>query len=118
MDASPHPDLPQLPRELYYLVVHALCGALPPPVTDAPEDLARRNHAIIAAVASLRPANTAEVLLAAQCVAAGVQALDCLRLCHRFVSGCVRLVQDDRKPLLKPRSFSCLLAPACQDVPH
>jgi hypothetical protein len=81
MDAAPHPDLPyQLPRELYYTVVHALSEALPPPVSDSAEDRIRRDNAIIGDVASLRPASTAEAILAAQCIAANFQSLDCLRL--------------------------------------
>src|SRR6476469_7181323 len=85
MDAALQPDLAhQLPRDLYYLVVHALRGALPPPVTDSAEDRIRRDQAIIAEVASLRPVNTAEVILASQCVAANAQALDCLRLARLY----------------------------------
>jgi hypothetical protein len=85
MDAALQPNLThQLPRDLYYLAVHALRGALPPPVTDSAEDRSRRDHAIIADVASLRPVNTAEVILASQCVAANAQALDCLRLARLY----------------------------------
>ena len=81
MDAALQPDLThQLPRGIYYQVVHALRDALPPPVTGSPEDRIRRDNAIIATVASLCPANTAEVILASQFVAANAQALDCLRL--------------------------------------
>jgi hypothetical protein len=81
MDAASQPDLThRLPRDLHYLVVHALRGALPPPVTNSPEDHAHRDQAIIADVASLHPANTAEAILASQCVAANFQSLDCLRL--------------------------------------
>jgi hypothetical protein len=83
----------QLPRDLYYQLVHALRDALPPPVTDSPEDLVRRDNAIIAQVASLLPANPDEVILAAQCVAASAQALDCLRL--------ARLYPDDAVHVLK-----------------
>ena len=77
----------QFSRDLHYQVVHALRDALPPPVTDSPEDHARRDNAIIAQVAALRPANADEVMLAAQCVAASAQALECLRL--------ARLNRDD-----------------------
>jgi hypothetical protein len=81
MDAATQPDLPyQLPRNLYYTVVHALSDALPPPVSDSAEDRIRRDNAIIGDVASLRPASTAEAILAAQCIAANFQSLDCLRL--------------------------------------
>jgi hypothetical protein len=81
MDAAPQPDLPyQLPRDLHYTVVHALSDALPPPVSDSAKDRIRRDNAIIGDVASLRPASTAEAILAAQCIAANIQSLDCLRL--------------------------------------
>lgn len=56
MDAAPQPELThQLPRDLHYLAVHALREALPPPITDLPEDRIRRDNAIIADVALLRP---------------------------------------------------------------
>ena len=81
MDPGLPPDpTHQFPRDLDHQVVHALRDALPSPVTDSPEDRIRRDNAIIATVASLRPANTAEVILASQFVAANAQALDCLRL--------------------------------------
>lgn len=81
MDAAAQPDLPYpLPRDLYYTVVHALSDALPPPVSDSAEDRIRRDNAIIGDVASLRPACAAEAILAAQCIAANFQSLDCLRL--------------------------------------
>jgi hypothetical protein len=83
MEPIIQPDLPrQLPRDLYYLAIHALHKGLPPPITDSPEDQYRRDQAIIRDVASLRPVNTAEVILASQCVAANAQALDCLRVLH------------------------------------
>jgi hypothetical protein len=75
----PDPAL-QLPRDLYYQIVHTLGTALPPPVTRSPADLVRRDNAAIAEVASLLPANAEEAALAAQFVAANAQALDCLRL--------------------------------------
>ncbi len=56
---------------------------LPPPITDTPEDLARRDNAAIAQVASLLPANADEATLAAQYVAAHAQAVDCLRLARK-----------------------------------
>jgi len=81
MDPTAQPDLiHQLPRDLHYLVVHALRGALPPPVTDSREDPDRYSQDIIADVGSLHPANMAEAILASQCVAANIHALDCLRL--------------------------------------
>ena len=81
------PDLALLlPRDAYYQLVHSLRGLLPPPVTDAPEDEARRDNAAIAQVASLLPATAAEATLAAQFVAAHAHAADCLRLARRFES--------------------------------
>jgi hypothetical protein len=61
----------RLPADAYYHLV---------PPTDSPDDLARRNHAAIAAVAALCPANAAEAILAADFVAASEQGRDCLRL--------------------------------------
>src|SRR6185295_17107320 len=79
------PDLALLlPRDAYYQLVHSLRGLLPPTVTDAPEDEARRDNAAIAQVASLLPATAAEATLAAQFVAAHAHAADCLRLARRF----------------------------------
>ena len=38
----------QLPRDMYYQLVHTLRAVLPPPITNSPEDLVRRDNAIIA----------------------------------------------------------------------
>ena len=92
MDPNPTPtDL--LPRTIYYQVVHTLRRALPLPVSDSPEDAARRDFAAIAHVASLLPANPEEAHLATQYVAASAQALDSLRL--------ARLHPDDPAVVLK-----------------
>jgi hypothetical protein len=73
------PDLTlQLPRDVYHQVIHTLRTAIPP-VTDAPEDLAHRDNAAIAMVASLLPANADETNLAAQYAAASAHAIECLR---------------------------------------
>jgi hypothetical protein len=82
MDTSAAPNQlhDRLPADAYYHLTRTLCLALPPPVTDNPDDLARRNHAAIAAVAALVPANAAEAILAADFVAASEQGRDCLRL--------------------------------------
>ena len=84
MDHSPPPEPPdltyQLPRDIYYQIVHTLRGALPPPITASDEDLAHRDNAAIGAVACLLPANAEEADLAAQFVAANAQAMECLRL--------------------------------------
>ena len=76
---SPDPTL-LLPRDSYYQLIHTLRAALPPPVIDSPEDLARRDNAAIAHVASLLPATADEASVAAQLVAANAAAMDCLRL--------------------------------------
>src|SRR5438105_8769845 len=72
----------RLPADAYYHLVRTLCLTLPPPPGEkpGPDDLARRNHAAIAAVAALVPANAAEAILAAEFVAASEQGRDCLRL--------------------------------------
>ncbi|HXA25350.1 MAG TPA: hypothetical protein VNW90_23965 [Acetobacteraceae bacterium] len=50
MDTPPQPPNPilLLSRDTCYQLVHTLRGMLPPPVTDTPEDLARRDNAAIA----------------------------------------------------------------------
>jgi hypothetical protein len=81
----PEPDLTlQLPRDMYYQLVHTLRTSLPPPIANTQGDLARRDNAAIAQVASLLPANADEANLAAQYVAANAQALDCLRLARMY----------------------------------
>jgi hypothetical protein len=88
MDCCPEPEPPDfirlLSRDVYYQAVHTLRGALPLPITDTPEDEARRDNAAMAAVAALLPVNADEAELAAIYVAASAQALECLRLarCH------------------------------------
>ena len=81
------PDLTlQLPRDTYYQLVHTLCASLPPPVTDTPEDLARRDNAAIAQVASLLPANADEANLAVQYVATSAQSMLCLQLAREYAT--------------------------------
>jgi hypothetical protein len=78
--APEQPDITRrLPRHIYYQVIHTLRATLAP-VSDTPEDLARRDNAAIAQVAALLPANADEANLAALYVAAGAYAMDCLRL--------------------------------------
>src|SRR5450755_1955631 len=91
---SPQPDLSlQLPRDMYYQVIHTLCGSLPPPVSASPEDRTRRDNAAIAQVACLLPANADEANLAAQYVAASAQALDSLRQARENPSDAARALQ-------------------------
>ncbi len=78
--AAPRPLADQLPSDVYCHLVRTLRLTLPPPPTDSAEDLLRRDHAAIARVAALAPANAAEADLAAQFVAASEQWKDCLRL--------------------------------------
>ncbi|HXA26082.1 MAG TPA: hypothetical protein VNW90_27690 [Acetobacteraceae bacterium] len=88
MDPCPGPeplDLTlQLPRDTYYQVIHTLRGSLPPPITDSPEDLVRRDNAAMAQVAALLPAGADEANLAATYVAANAQAMECLRLVRKY----------------------------------
>src|SRR5260370_32715367 len=72
----------KLPADAYYHLIRTLCLTLPPPpgAKPGPDALAQRNHAAIAGIAALVPANAAEANLAAQFVAATEQWKDCLRL--------------------------------------
>ncbi|MEJ0015343.1 MAG: hypothetical protein WDN25_02050 [Acetobacteraceae bacterium] len=72
-----------LPRSTYWHLVHTLQATLPPPAADTAAALAHRDNAAIAEVASMLPANAEEVAIAARCVAAHAQAMDCLRLAHQ-----------------------------------
>jgi hypothetical protein len=83
----------QLPRDIYYQIVHTLRTGLPPPVTSAAEDLTRRDNAAIATVASLLPANGEEATIAAQFVAANAQAMDCLRLAREHAADPARVLK-------------------------
>jgi hypothetical protein len=87
MDPRPEPEPPDLALSLSEDVCHRLIHTLRtavPPVSDTPEDHARRDNAAIAHVACLHPANADEADLAALCIAAGVQAMDCLRLARQY----------------------------------
>jgi hypothetical protein len=75
----------QLPRDTYWLVVDTLRRRMPPPPPDySPEDIARRNRAAIAEVASMLPGNAEEASLAAQYVGAKFYAQDCLALAGEY----------------------------------
>src|SRR5271163_3902339 len=79
-----HPDLAgDLPANTYHYLLHTLRQTLPSPLTDNPEELARRDRALIACIAALQPANAAEADIAALYVAASEQAKDCLRLVQK-----------------------------------
>ena len=121
MDPNPHQPLDlayQLPRDTFHQVIHALRGALGPPVTNSPEDLIRRDNDAIARVASMLPASADEAHLAVQCVAAQVMALDCSRLarrhdpdtalalkCHTLSLGMMRQASAARRLLLRVQAI-------------
>jgi hypothetical protein len=73
-----------LPRSIYLELAHTPRRNLPAPVTDSPEDAARRQRAALEHAASLLPATPDEANLAALYVAASAQGLDCLRLARLF----------------------------------
>ncbi len=77
--SPPHPAT-DLATHLYYQLVYTVTALLPPLLDDSPEALNTRNHAAIAKVAALLPVNANEAHLAAQCIAARVQAEDLLGL--------------------------------------
>ena len=95
MDPAPQPpDLTlQLPRDIYYQIVHTLRRSLPPPLTASADDRARRDNTAIAEVACLLPANAEEVEIAAQFVAANAQAMVCLRLAQEHADDVPRVLQ-------------------------
>jgi hypothetical protein len=80
---EPDPAL-RLPGDTYYQLVHSLCPALPPPVPDTPEARVHRDNAAIAQVASVLPASADDANLAALYVAAGAEALECLRRAREY----------------------------------
>ena len=83
--AATRPDLAlQLPRDAYWMLIHTLHTSLPPPPSDDPEAVARRDRDAIAQVASLLPATAAEARLAARFVAADARAHECLRLAELY----------------------------------
>src|SRR5277367_2204198 len=82
-EPNPKSFAAQLPPGTYYELVHTLCLTLPPPLTDCPEDLARRDHSAIARIAALCPANAAEADIAALYVAASEQWKQCLHFAQQ-----------------------------------
>jgi hypothetical protein len=70
----------QFPEDGYWHLMRTLRLTLPPPAEDTPEALRRRDHAAIATIAGLAPANIGEARMAAQFVAASEQWSDCLRV--------------------------------------
>jgi hypothetical protein len=84
-DLEPEPlDLAhRLPRDAYHHLAYTLHRSLPRSASDTPDDLARRDHAAIARITSLLPANAAEASLAAQYVATDAHAMDCMDLAQQ-----------------------------------
>src|SRR5271165_319855 len=87
MDAHTEPEPPdlalQLPRDVYYQLIHTLRGTIAP-VSDTPEDRAHRDNAAIALVASMLPANADEANLAASYVALQARGLRFLGLAEQY----------------------------------
>ena len=77
-------------KEAYRSIVRRVSSALPLPLTNTPEEIARRNRGAIAEMASLCPTNPAEMSLAALYVVASADSIDCFR-----ASNSVRMVTKD-----------------------
>ena len=78
---DPLPDLSRLlPREAFHEILWMLRRSLPPPLSDDPAVLARRDRAALATVASLLPVTVAEGRLAAQFASSDAWARDCQAL--------------------------------------
>ena len=88
MDRDPAPEPTDLtlhlPRSTYWQLLHMLRGMLPDPEDDTLEALAHRDHAAIAQVAAMLPANADEAFLAAQCVGARLHVMGCIREARGF----------------------------------
>ena len=84
MDHPAEPNQPdpalRFQREMYYQLVHTLCGMLPAPADHSRAEHARRYRVAIGQVAAVAPANADEADIAAHYVAAGAHASDCLVL--------------------------------------
>ncbi|HEX5326289.1 MAG TPA: hypothetical protein VFW75_06440 [Acetobacteraceae bacterium] len=82
MSSMPLPsDLaPDLTAIAWHHLAHTLRKTLPPPLTDTPEDLLRRDQAAIARIAALCPVTVAEADIAALYVATSEQWKHCLEL--------------------------------------
>ena len=116
MDHSP-PSEPldltlQLPRDMYYQLIHTVRGSLPAPVTNAPEDLVRRDNAAIAQIAALLPANADEANLAALYLTASAQAHESLRLARQYPADTTLALQctaQSANMMRQARGFRSLL---------
>ncbi len=72
-------SLPNLPPAIARHTLYLLTEALPPPISDIPEERAARDAEAIAAVVVLKPADAFEARLAVRVVAADAHAIDSLR---------------------------------------
>ncbi len=86
-------SLPNLPPAIARHTLYQLTEALPPPISDIPEERAARDEAAIAAVAVLQPADAFEARLAVRVVAADAHAID--SLCSAGLPG--RQLDDVRR---------------------
>jgi hypothetical protein len=84
MDTPTPAPADTLPSSLHLTLAHTLRQHLPAPMTDSPEDAARRERAAIEHAVSLLPATADEANLVALYVAASAQALDCVRLARLY----------------------------------
>lgn len=79
-DPNLSPLADRLPADAYYCLVHTLHGILPTPPNTSPQHLARRDNALIARLATLRPANPIEAEVAADYIVAAEHSRECLRI--------------------------------------
>jgi len=78
-DPNLTPLADRLPADAYYCLVYNLRDILPPPPDCSPQHLARRDNALVARLAALRPENPIEAEIAADFIATIEHSRDCLR---------------------------------------
>ncbi len=106
-----------LPRDAYWHLMHTLHTTLPLTANNTPEEESVRDHAAIAQVTCMIPANATEATLAAQFVAGHAQAMDSQRLardpklefdkvlqCHAQSASMMRQSQGALRLLLRIQS--------------
>lgn len=111
--ATPSPA-DDIPRALYYQLVHGLAGHLPPLATDNPEDGARQQRALLEHAASWRPANQDEANLAVLYAAASAQAVDCMRLTRLYANDPVVVVKCTAQLASMMRQASAFRSALCR----
>lgn len=79
MTAEPDDITAILPDFAYWQLSHDLTGGLPPPTPDTPEQRTIRDHAAVAQVAAMQPANSMEIQVAVRAVQAAFHAMDASR---------------------------------------